>query len=70
MTAPIETLLTAGDVAKRLQISEQWASRLITRGDIAATRIGRKVRVTEESLADYVRRNTAKPRSTRRGAAA
>lgn len=70
MTTPVERLLTAADVAERLQISQQWAAKLITRGEIAATRIGRKVRVTEESLADYIARNTAKPRSSRRGAAA
>lgn len=70
MTAPVEPLLTSADVAERLKISQQWAAKLMTSGEIGVTRIGRMVRVTEEALAEYVARNTAKPRSARRGAAA
>lgn len=65
-----DQLLTSADVAQRLQISHDWAARLMARGDIAVTRIGRMVRVTEQSLADYIAANTASPRRSRKGVAA
>lgn len=67
MTPP---LLNAQQLADRLGVSRDWAYRLMERGDIAVTRVGRNVRVSEESLSDYIARNTAKARQTRRGAAA
>lgn len=63
-------LLDKHAVAARLGVSPDYAAILMRRGDIGVTRIGRRVRVTEESLAEYVARCTAKPRSSRKGAAA
>jgi excisionase family DNA binding protein len=63
-------LLKVPEVADRLGCSVDYAYRLCERGEIAVTRVGRNVRVSEESLDDYIRRQTAKPRSSRKGAAA
>lgn len=68
MTAP--KLLTVPEVAERLAKSVDWTYRLCGRGDITVTRIGGSIRVTEESLAAFIAKNTAKPRSARRGEAA
>jgi excisionase family DNA binding protein len=43
-------LLTVGDVAKRLQVSERTVHRLIDAKELAVIRIGRSVRVSEEAL--------------------
>lgn len=67
---PVEKLLDSKAVAERLNISHWYAQQLMARGDIGVTRIGRRVRVTEESLAAFVASRTAKPRSSRKGAAA
>ena len=64
-------LLKAVDVAERLGISRDRAYRLMASGEIAVTRIGPgSVRVTEESLAEFVASRTAAPRKSRKGAAA
>jgi len=63
-------LLTVPEVAERLGVSVDWTYRVCERGDIAVTRVGNRVRITEEALADYIARNTAKPRTSRKGAAA
>ena len=65
-----EPLLTAADVAARLGVSEQHAALLLRRGDIGATRIGRLVRCSEQSLAEFIASRTAPPRRSRKGAAA
>lgn len=67
MTAP---LLDSRALALRLGISRDYAYRLMERGEISVTRVGRNVRVSEESLAAYIAKQTAKPRTSRRGAAA
>lgn len=63
-------LLTPQDVAERLGVSDDYAYRLLGKGEIACTRIGRKVRCTEEALADFIAARTAAPRRARRGSAA
>lgn len=68
MTA--DKLLTAEDVAERLRCSPGHAAKLLANGTIGATRIGRLVRCTEESLAEFIASRTAPPRRSRRGAAA
>jgi excisionase family DNA binding protein len=50
-------LLTVADVAERLQFSEKHVRRLIDAGEIPAVRIGRLVRVSEDDLALFIRRN-------------
>jgi len=66
MTAPGAPLLNAAGVAARLGISRWHAYKLMERGEIAVTRIGRAVRVSEESLAAYIAARTSVPRRTRR----
>lgn len=63
-------LLTPEQVAERLAISEDYARRLMTRGDLAVTRVGRRVRCTEQAIADYIAQHTAPSRRSRKGAAA
>lgn len=70
MSSPEPPLLDIKALAERLGISYDYAGRLCAKGEIATTRIGRRVRITEASLAEFVARNTAKPRSSRKGAAA
>lgn len=70
MTSPEPPLLDIKDVAERLGISYDYAGKLCAKGDIATTRIGRRVKVREAALAEFVERNTGKPRSSRKGAAA
>ena len=50
-------LLTVADVAERLQFSEKHVRRLIDAGEIPAVRIGRLVRVSEDDLTLFIRRN-------------
>lgn len=68
MTSP--PLLNADALARRLGVSRDWAYRLMERGDIAVTRLGRNVRVSEDALAAYIASRTATPRRSRKGAAA
>jgi len=59
-------LLKVHDLAARLGISVPHTYKLIERGDIAVTRIGRAVRVSEESLAEFIASRTSAPRRSRR----
>lgn len=52
----MKNLLTASDLAKRLKISKPFAYRLIQTGSIPSVRIGRCVRVREEDLDAYIRK--------------
>lgn len=63
-------LLTVDDVAARLGLSVNYVYRLFEANEIAVTRLGRKVRCTEESLAAFIASRTAPPRRSRKGAAA
>ena len=63
-------LLTVEDVAARLGISVDYTYRLIGRGEIARTKVGRLVRVSESSLAAYIESHTSEPRRARKGTAA
>lgn len=63
-------LLTPEQVAERLAVSKDYASRLMTRGDLAVTRVGRRVRCTEQAVADYIAQHTAPSRKSRKGQAA
>jgi excisionase family DNA binding protein len=51
----MDTLLRAGDVAVRLNISKSLAYDLIRRREIPAVVIGRSVRVREEDLEKFVK---------------
>ena len=50
-------LLTANDVAKRLNISRTKAFDLLNNGTIPAIRIGRNIRVEENDLENYISNN-------------
>jgi excisionase family DNA binding protein len=48
------SLLTRPEVAKRLRVSERTLDRLIDSGQLAKTKVGRSVRISEAALAAYV----------------
>lgn len=52
-----EHLLDSREVAAVLHVSRTYAYQLIQRGDIAAVRMGRSVRVRPRDLDEYVRRH-------------
>ncbi|PWB55365.1 MAG: hypothetical protein C3F13_04540 [Anaerolineales bacterium] len=47
-------LLTAEDVATKLQISKSFAYQLMKSGEIRMVKIGKCSRVTEPDLAEYI----------------
>ena len=51
---PGAQLLTVGDVAERLQLSEKTIRRKITDGLIHVHRVGRKLRISEDDLLLYL----------------
>jgi excisionase family DNA binding protein len=52
----VNQLLRLAAVAEQLDCSHMTVRRLIARGELTAVRVGRALRVTEESLAQFVRR--------------
>jgi excisionase family DNA binding protein len=57
-------LLTAEQVAERLQISQSFAYTLMSRGEIPTVRLGRSVRVRPQDLEKYIESNIHNPTST------
>ena len=53
----IDRLLTAGDVASRLNISKAKAYQLLQRGEIPCIRMGRTIRVRPAELEAYILQN-------------
>jgi len=53
----VDRLLTAGDVASRLNISKAKAYQLLQRGEIPCARMGRSTRVRPVDLEAYVKQN-------------
>jgi len=49
--------LTKAEVAKTLSVSDITIHRLIRKGEIQTLKVGRAVRISEESLKEYVNRN-------------
>ena len=49
--------LRAKDISEILKISKALTYRLIAEGQIASVRFGRTVRVSEESLNEFIERN-------------
>jgi len=49
--------MTMNEVANTLSVSRITVHRLINRGEIKSLKVGRAVRIPEESLKDYVDRN-------------
>ncbi len=52
--------LTKAEVAKTLSVSNITVHRLISKGEIQVLKVGRAVRIPEESLKEYVDRNMSK----------
>jgi len=50
-----EELLTTGEVARRLKITRQTVQRLIQRGDLKASRIGRDWRIKSRELESFLK---------------
>ena len=55
--AQMDRLLTAGDVASRLNISRSQAYQLLRKGDIPCVRMGRTIRVRPADLEAYILQN-------------
>jgi putative molybdopterin biosynthesis protein len=55
-------LFTIPEVAKFLNVSERTVQRLIKRGDLSATKVGRQMRISRYALDQLLREgNTASP---------
>jgi len=52
-----QTLLKAGDVAKRLNISRSLAYQLMKSGEITSVKIRKLIRTTESDLDDYIEKS-------------
>lgn len=53
-TEPVPKLLTILEVAAALGVCEETARRLVWRGELASTRVGRSVRVRVDDLRAYL----------------
>jgi len=49
--------MTMNEVAETLSVSRMTIHRLVSKGEIKSLKIGRAVRIPEESLKEYVDRN-------------
>jgi excisionase family DNA binding protein len=54
-------MLSVKEVAERLAVSEQTVLKLIERGELATSRVGRQYRVAEADLAAYLERTKVRP---------
>jgi excisionase family DNA binding protein len=54
-------MLSVKEVAGRLGVSEQTVLKLIERGELATSRVGRQYRVAEADLAAYLERTKVRP---------
>jgi excisionase family DNA binding protein len=54
-TAP-EPLLSVTDAAAHLQVSTKTVRRLLARGELGASRVGRQLRISRSELLAYLRR--------------
>jgi excisionase family DNA binding protein len=51
-----EPLLTVADAAAFLSVSTKTIRRLLTRGELGASRVGRQLRISRSELLAYLRR--------------
>ena len=49
-------MLTLKQVADRLNVSESTVRKLVKSGQLKAVRVGVQIRITEESLEEYIRK--------------
>ncbi len=57
---PISSLLTIAEAAERLRVNPKTLRRWIAGGDLAAYRVGRQWRITEDQLTQFLRAQCAK----------
>ncbi|MFI6789982.1 helix-turn-helix domain-containing protein [Nonomuraea sp. NPDC050383] len=62
---PADRLLTVAEVAERLGTSERFPRRLIEERRITFVRLGRKVRIPESALDDFIAAGLVHPITTR-----
>ncbi|MFI6921968.1 helix-turn-helix domain-containing protein [Nonomuraea spiralis] len=62
---PADRLLTVAEVAERLGTSERFPRRLIEERRITFVRLGRKVRIPESALNDFIAAGLVHPITTR-----
>ncbi|MBO3752943.1 excisionase family DNA-binding protein [Streptosporangiaceae bacterium NEAU-GS5] len=67
---PLGRLLTVAEAAERLNTSERFPRRLIEERRILFVRYGRKVRIPESALDEFIRAGVVEPIITSRGRAA
>ena len=51
------TFLTIAEVAAKMRVSKMTVYRLVHGGELAAVRVGRSFRVTEDEVNDYLRKS-------------
>ncbi len=49
--------LTVAEVAEQMRVSKMTVYRLVHSGELAAVRVGRSFRVTEQALRDYLEKS-------------
>ncbi|MFI6502027.1 excisionase family DNA-binding protein [Nonomuraea typhae] len=69
MSRQIDRLLTVAEAAERLGTTERFPRRLIEERRITFVRLGRKVRIPESALNDFIAAGLVHPITTRRRAA-
>ena len=57
---PISSLLTIAEAAERLRVNPKTLRRWIAGGDLAAYRVGRQWRITEDQLTQFLRAQCAR----------
>lgn len=70
MINPDDRLLTVAQVAELLNTSERYPRRLIDERRIRFVRLGRKVRIPESALREFIAAGLVEPITIRRGSAA
>jgi excisionase family DNA binding protein len=60
-TAPVDRLLTVGQVAELLATTERFPRRLIAERRIRFVRVGRHVRIPESAVAEFIAAGLVEP---------
>ena len=59
----MDNYITISEAAERAHVSTRLIQRLISDGHITAVKFGRCTRISEDSISDYVERQTIRPAS-------
>ena len=57
----MDRFITTKEAAATVGVSTRMIQKLVSGGDLVATRIGRALRISEASLDEYIQRNTVIP---------